>query len=341
MGRAWRVILFVTMGLALIMGKTALAADPVIRRAAFDIGSTSIKCTVADVDPIAGTLVKVVDTFTSTVPFAEDLARSYDGNLSREVMDQGLAAMESLRQEALKLQARQFSAVGGACFRTARNGRAYFVTLQEKLGFSCRIVSEQQASLLNYHAVRLQVDVPESTLLVWDIGGDTLQMTTRNRDGSMTFYVDELASVTFKNEVIRLVKGKDIATVASPNPLDEVQVDDALRFAVSHVNSHVPPELADRLRNGLMTVIGIGGVHYHSIPETMGTPPQPFTREQVEEAMRRWTNQPDEAFASPYAATRLTNLILALGYMQAMDIRTVTPLATNEAHGLLVCPEYW
>ncbi|MEF2231579.1 MAG: hypothetical protein V3571_11670 [Pseudodesulfovibrio sp.] len=335
------MILLTALVSALALTGLARAADTMIRRAAFDIGSTSIKCTVADVDAGTGTLIKVVDTFTGKVDFAEDLARSYDGNLSREIMDQGQAALEALRQDALKLQARQFSAVGGACFRTARNGRAYFVTLQEKLGFPCRIISKQQASLLNYHAVRLQADVPEPALLVWDIGGDSLQMTARNRDGSMTFHVDDLASVSFKNAVIRLIQGKDIAAATSPNPMDAAQVGDALRYAFAHAESSVPPAMADNLRNGLMTVIGIGGVHYHSIPETLGTQPQPFTRQEVEEALHRWTGKPDAAFASEYAATRLTNLILVLGYMRAMDIRTVTPLSTNETYGLLVCPEYW
>ena len=338
---AWRTVLLAALLSFLVFTGLAGAEDSVVRRAAFDVGSTSVKCTVADVDPITGTLVKVVDTFSRKVDFAEDLARSYDGNLSREIQDQGQAALEALRQKALELQARQLSAVGGACFRTARNGRAYFVTLQEKLGFSCRIISEQQSSLLSYHAVRLAADVPETALMVWDIGGDTQKMTARNRDGSMTFYADDMASVSFKNAVIRLVQGKDITAVSSPNPMDAAQVADALRYAVSRAEAGVPSGLADRLRNGLMTVIGIGGVHFHSISETMETGPAPYTRQQVEDAVRKWTGQPDAAFASEYAATRLTNLILVLGWMRAMDIRTVTPMAVNEAYGLLVCPEYW
>jgi len=341
MVRHWCLILAAAVLALLGPARSMGAGDNVIRRAAFDIGSTSIKCTVADVDMVTGALVKVVAEDARKVDFAEDLARSYDGNLGREVMEQGQSALEALRQEALKLQARQFSAVGGACFRAARNGRAYFVTLQQALGFSCRIISEQQASLLNYHAVRLMVNVPEPSLLVWDIGGDTQQMTVRNPDGTMTFHVDDLASVSFKNAVIRVVQGRDIATVHSPNPMTERQVREALRYAKAHADMELPRDLAERLRSGSLTVIGIGGVHYHSLPETMGTDSARFSRKQVADALARWTGKSDKDFASEYADTRLTNLILVLAYMDAMNIDTVTPIKCNEAHGLLVSPEYW
>ena len=317
------------------------AQETTVRRAAFDIGSAAIKCTVADVDPATGEIAKIVGEFSRKVDFAEDLARSYDGNLGKEIMAEGLAVLEEMKQKGLELKARQFSAVGGQTFRTARNGRAFFVTLKEKLAFPCRITSKQQASLLCYHAVRMSLKTSEDAMLVWDIGGNVQRMTIRNGDGTMTFYVDPLASVSFKNTMIQLIQGRDINAVSSPNPISADQVQAGLRYVRSHAKMDVPKPLAERLRQGNLTVIGIGGVHYYSIPETIGEKPAPFTRAQVAEALDRWTDEPDAAFASEYADTRLTNLILVLGYMDALNITTVTPLKINEAHGLLVSPEYW
>ena len=331
------LFLFLAVGLSLPLG----AQGTVVRRAAFDIGSASIKCTVADVDPATDNVVRIVEEFSRKVDFAEDLARSYDGNLGKEIMAEGLAALEEMKQKGLELKARQFSAVGGMTFRTARNGKAFFVTLKEKLAFPCRIISKQKASLLNYHAVRMRLKANEDTLLVWDIGGDSQRMTARNSDGTMTFYVDALASVSFKNTMIQLIQGRDINVVSSPNPISAEQVRAGLRYVRSLAEMDVPRPLADRVRQGDMNVIGIGGVHYYSIPETLGEKPAPFTRAQVAAALEKWTDQPDKAFASEYADTRLTNLILVLGYMDALNITTVTPLKINEAHGLLVSPEYW
>ncbi len=317
------------------------AQDTIIRRAAFDIGSASIKCTVADVDVTTGNLVKIVKEFAQKVDFAEDLARSYDGNLSKEILAKGQDVLAEMKQKALALQARQFSAVGERTFQTARNGKAYLVTLKETLAVPCRLISKQQASLLNYQAVRMHLKASEDTLLVWDIGGDTQRMTARNSDRSMTFYVDAMASVSFKNTVIKLIQGKNINTVTTPNPMTKEQVRQALKHARDHAESNVPRDLADRISSGAMTVMGIGGVHYYSIPETLGEQPTTFTRAQVATALEKWTNMPDSAFADEYADTRLTNLILVLAYMDALHITSVTPLKANEALGLLVSPEYW
>ncbi|WP_419785170.1 hypothetical protein [Pseudodesulfovibrio sp.] len=339
--RSWCVILSAVVLAILGPARSMGAGDNVVRRAAFDIGSSNIKCTVADVDIITGTLIKTVADFSRKVDFAESLARSYDGNIDTDTMKRGQIAMEELHQEALKLQAHQFSAVGGDCFRAARNGRAYFVTLQHTLGFSCRLVSKQQASLLNYHAVRLMTDIPESSLLIWDIGGDSQRMTCRNRDNSIDFYMDSLASVTFKNAVIMAIQGREIESKGSPNPMDAKQVEEALRYAKAHAEMEMPPKLVERLRTGGMKVIGIGGVHYHAIPEMLGIGTVPYTRQQVADAIARWTGKTDMELSSEYAATRLTDLILVQAYMEAMHTTEVIPLQCNEAHGLLVSPEYW
>ena len=122
------LFLFLAVGLSLPLG----AQGTVVRRAAFDIGSASIKCTVADVDPATDNVVRIVEEFSRKVDFAEDLARSYDGNLGKEIMAEGLAALEEMKQKGLELKARQFSAVGGMTFRTAPQRQGIFRDPQGK-----------------------------------------------------------------------------------------------------------------------------------------------------------------------------------------------------------------
>lgn len=319
-----------------------MASDQVVvRRAAFDIGSAVIKCTVADVDIVSGTILKKVEQFSRKADFEEDISRSYDGNFSREIMAQGMDALRELKLKAIELGARDFSAVGGAAFRNARNGRAYFVTIGRELGIPARIISKQQASLLSYQAVALHQGIPASELLVWDIGGGGQQMTARRSDGSLSFYIDNLASVTFKNAVIEMIQGLDIKSVHSPNPMSEDEVRRALEYAQSYALMSVPPELAGRIKSGIMHVYGIGGVHYYAVPELVGQRKSSYTRAEVEQAVSRWTGKADEAFESEYASSRLTNLILVLGYMNALDIDTVMPLKIDQTDGLLVTREFW
>ena len=316
-------------------------SESVVRRAAFDIGSAVIKCTIADVDVATGKIVEPIEILAEKVDFAEDLARSYDSNLSRDIMNAGIEALEKIKRIAVKHNAEEYSAAGGAVFRSARNGRAYFVRIEEETGIPSRIVSEQQAAMLSYHAVRQVLDSSARDLLVWDIGGGSMQMTSRHMDGGLLFYIDPMASVSFKNVVIGTIQEKNIATVSSPNPINAQEVASALTNIKTHAATSVPPLITSRLRHSNMIVAGIGGVHYYGIPEQIGRRDTVFTRDDVAKAMEEWTGKNDEDFESEFAATRLTNLILVLGYMDALGIKEVHPLVINQSDGLLAAPEFW
>lgn len=312
-----------------------------VRRCAIDVGSASIKAIIADVNPDTGTIVDIIEETARKVDFAEDMARSYDGNLSHEIMEQGARAIQEIRQAAKDNKATDISAVGGTIFESARNGRAYFNTLSQKTGIKCRIISRQQASLISYHAVLQARSQTGQSVLVWDIGGGSQEMTIRDSEGDLTFYIDPMASITFKNEVIRTVQGKNINTTPSPNPMSVTEVGSALKLAESYAQTHTPIALANRIRSMHPHIVGIGGVHYYSIPALLGEQTDSYTREDLRDALTRWTDKTDDAFNDPYAPTRLTNLILVLGYMDVLDIKAVSPMKINLASGLLVTPEYW
>lgn len=342
MGQSIRSCFFIGFILCLLFASSCFAQDQVIiRRAAFDIGSAAIKCTVADVDTLSGSIVEVVEEYSVKVDFAEDLARSYDGNFSHEIMNKGMDVLSELKQRALSHKAKQFSAVGGAAFRKVRNGRAYFNTIKKELGISSRIVSKQQASLLSYYAVMQEKNIPAANLLVWDIGGGSQTMTARAEDGGLAFYIDNMASVTFKNSVIETIQGENINLVTTPNPMSQQDIDSALEYVETHALMNVLPQLGSRIRSGAMHVVGIGGVHYYALPELLGERKPVYSRAEAEAALAQWGGKSDEEFKTEYASTRLTNLILVIGYMRALDIDTVMPLKVNQTEGLLVSPEYW
>lgn len=328
--------------LCLCMIAPSLAQDAtVVRRAAFDIGAANIKCIIADVDISTGLIVHPVATLSEKVDFAEDLARSYDGNLSKEIMALGIQTLERLKAVAVEKNALEYSAVGGRIFQKAQNGRAYFVRIRQETGIPSRVISEQQAAMLCYHAVRQELGDKAHDLLVWDIGGNSMQMTIRKPDGGLLFYIDPMASVAFKNVVIQTIQRKDINTTVSPNPVSPGEVEQALAYIQAHAAMTVPLYIANRLARPGLTVAGIGGVHYYSVPEVLGGRKETYTRDEVAEALKKWTGRPDKDFKSEYAESRLTNLILVLGYMDALGIEEVRPLKINQADGLFAAREFW
>jgi len=314
----------------------------VVRRAGFDIGAAAIKCTVADVDIATGRILKIVAAHSEKVNFAEDISRSYDNNLSKEVMDHGIAVLEKLKSFAVQNTALEYSAVGGKTFQTARNGRAYFARIKKETGIPARIISEQQAAMLNYHAARQALGNSNNYhLLVWDIGGSSMRMALRREDGGLFFYLDPLSSVSFKKMVIGSIQHKDTETTKSPNPIQPSEVEEALAFDRSHATMTVPAPIVSRLRHSDIFVAGVGGVHYYAIPEMLGERKASYTRDEVAAALKRWTGKKDADFNSEYADTRLTNLILVLGYMDVLGIKEIHPLKINQANGMFAAREFW
>jgi exopolyphosphatase/guanosine-5'-triphosphate,3'-diphosphate pyrophosphatase len=61
----------------------------------------------------------------------------------------------------------------------------------------------------------------------------------------------------------------------------------------------------------------------------------------VARALKKWTGRPDAAFESEFAESRLTNLIMVLGYMDALGIKKIRPLKINQADGLFAAREFW
>jgi exopolyphosphatase/guanosine-5'-triphosphate,3'-diphosphate pyrophosphatase len=340
---SFRLAALCGLTLCLFFSTSAVAQDTdlIIRRAAFDIGSAAIKCTIADVDITTGRIIKTIDRLSTKINFAEDIARSYDGNFSKKIQREGIKALNKMKLKAIELHATEFSAIGGAATRTAQNGRAYFVHIKKETGIPCRIISVQQGALLSYHAVRQQLDISSRNLLVWDIGGGSMQITARQPDGSLIFYIDTMSSISFKNIVINIIQDKDANIISSPNPMNEIEVEHALHYVQSYAQMHIPQLIKSKIKNSEIGIVGIGGVHYYSIPETIGKRRNSYSRDEVEKALKEWTNKPDEAFKTEYSKTRLTNLILVLGYMKALNINTIYPLKINEADGLLAVPEFW
>ncbi|MBG0790806.1 MAG: hypothetical protein H0S80_09940 [Desulfovibrionaceae bacterium] len=337
-----RLTAFAGCIICLFLAAAASAQDAtVVRRAAFDVGSAVIKCTIADVDIATGRIANTIETLSEKVDFSEDLDRSYDSNLSTEVMDQGIQAMLRMKRRAELLKVMEYSAAGDSIFRNAHNGRAYFVRMENETGVKCRVISQQQAATLSFHAVRQGMATSSRELLVWDIGGGGMHMTARRTDGGLHFYLDSMASVTFKNTVIEVIQKKDPLTTPSPNPMCAEEVRQALSYIKAHAQVSVPMTIKSKIRNGNVIVAGIGGVHYYSIPEVMGGRKPFYTRDDVANCLKEWTGRKDSDFDSEFASTRFTNLILVLGYMDALGITEVHPLKINEADGLLAAREFW
>ncbi len=150
-------------------------------------------------------------------------------------------------------------------------------------------------------------------------------------------YTGDLASVTFKNKVIRELQKKDPATVKSPNPIGKNRAK-AVVLARDHAKKNVPDYFKKNAARA--TWVGIGGVLAISTvkqveKEGQGTSSSFFTDSALAKTLEARANRKDEEIESEYRETDITNLALVLGYMQELKIKRVDTVEASLTQGLV------
>lgn len=311
-----------------------------LRRASFDFGSASMKLRVHDVTaeglkardalPVRG------GTAHERVDFESDLRRSPDGSFSEAVMEKGLAAARRLVERARAMGASKFAGLATGAFRSAKNGKAYVARLTAETGIDLRIPSQQEEARLAFLAARWVSGLRSGSLVTWDVGGNSSTLTTLDGKGHFVIHSLPMASVGFRDAVIRLL-GR---TGDSPNPIGAEGADKVLVLAEEILRSDLPPALAAKLADPRTIVMGIGPVHCLSV-QPQCTAGDRYDRAAVERALTTRVLLTDEEIGGTFPDTQVSNLAFVLGVMRILQIESVKTMDVNIADGMLFERYYW
>lgn len=343
-----RITLVLSLFFILGCGRFSLDKDAYqchASRVAIDMGSGSTKVIAAKVNKCRREIIKIFEEKNFAFKFKESIHLN-KMRISRQ--------LEKKVQEELSLflapyLAKNFEVKGVATevFREALNGGDVVRRLSQQLNISLAIIDQKQEALLGFWgAVGVSGKSPEE-ILVWDIGGGSMQMTTMKSPApyipvpqsilrSPLFYLGKLASVSFKNKILAY-QGR---TRGSPNPIGDHTLKWAQDQAVSTALEEVPSPIKELIEK--REVIGIGGVHYYSI-RTQTEKPEgvPISRFDLETEIQKRVHFKDHQIASLYKETDVSNLILVNSFMKALQIKTILPLKVNLATGVLFHEELW
>lgn len=138
--------------------------------AAVDLGSNSFHMSVAR---IAGGVPHVVDRLRSRVALAAGLDEGR--NLSLEVQERALAALELFGQRLREIPAANVRAVGTSALRQARNLKPFLARAEALLGHTIEIISGHEEARLIYLGVAHDLADDRGRRLVIDIGGGSTE----------------------------------------------------------------------------------------------------------------------------------------------------------------------
>jgi exopolyphosphatase/guanosine-5'-triphosphate,3'-diphosphate pyrophosphatase len=306
------------------------------QRTAFDIGSATMKMKTATVDPCRRAIIEIIQRKEVKVPFSENTRNQI---LSRDIQNKGVGELQALKNEALTQGAQNFAGVATAAFRHADNTPQFLADIEEKTGISIKLISQDEEAILGYLAALAHAKKPSENIVVWDIGGNSMQMIIKDGHQNYRVYRGHMASISFKNQIIEKIHRQSTGGHASPNPIGGKNLTAALEIAMTAA-SDVPDEIKKSIRQAETTVIGIGGVHNQSVRKQVGKNAT-YGREDLLKTLRYKLDLTDMQIGGYYADTDVSNLIMVLGFMKKLDIEEVHLMDVNLTDGVLIDPAFW
>ncbi len=362
--------LFTVFGLGLASGlplgcasQSKVVEDPCLkRRGAIDIGSGSTKAFAAVVDVCSKPKRIVEKLFDEKVKisFGEALEQNTEGNIPPDVITDATAKIATLAESMNSLKLESIETVATAAIRKSKNRNEVASRISSamnerlrgktKLGnLQVRVLSQIEEAQVGARSALANLPSPAVTaetgqIVVWDIGGGSMQMTALD---SNELFTSELASVTFKNQVIREIHRKDPSVLISPNPLKK-NAKKATALARSHAEKNLGSFL--KLHTSKPRWVGIGGVLALSVQKQVDrevqTPrpktdlnvqsPNQIMQSDLSKTLDLRAARTDEEIDSEYRETEITNLALVLGYMQALKMEKIETVEASLVQGLLI-----
>lgn len=317
------------------LSETAFAKNCLERHGALDIGSGSTKAFAAVVDVCEKKIVTVLFEGSRPISFNDALEKSDSGEIPLGLIDEAGKKISLLIASMKEKDVESFTAIATSAFRVAKNGPNAADILSGKISIPIKIVSQDEEAEIGYISALAQSQVPpkdRESVIVWDIGGGSMQMRAKTKQGDQLFKGD-LASVTFKNRVIQEIQSKDPKSVSSPNPLGRDFMK-ATKLAQEHAKSNVPIYFKQKATKARW--IGIGGVLAISTQTQVDPKKKTFSKDELERALAKRSRLKDEEIQSDYRYTDITNLALVLGYMKALGIDKVETAESSLLRGWLL-----
>lgn len=308
-------------------------------RAAIDIGSGATKLRVAEVNLKTHKIEKILVNESFPVQYQEHLSKSPSSTFDEDLMKTGIDAIKKSKEIAMQHQAQKVIAVATASFRKAVNSQDFINRIYHETGVRVYVIDQELEGKLAFNAVLSQGNYDPSKLIVWDIGGGSLQLTAKD-DGDYLISRGNIASIDFKNMVIGDIQKQDINKVSTPNPLLVSEIIKGI-IKAREIAQSVDPIFKERIIQPESQIVGVGNIFAYGIYPAVGKK-SPYTQQDLYKATLSMADKDDKQLGGgDYANVQVTNAIFVLGYMQALGINNVYVLDINNADGALLYDEFW
>jgi exopolyphosphatase/guanosine-5'-triphosphate,3'-diphosphate pyrophosphatase len=164
-----------------------------VRYAVVDIGTNSVKFHVGE-QHLDLTWARVIDRAAVT-RLGEELAET--GEIQPAPLERTTEAIAGMTEEARSSGAIAMAAVGTAALRNATNSAPVLERIRESAGLSVRVLSGEEESRLAYLAVKASTGLADGSLVVFDTGGGSTQVTFGRGDEVLERFSVDVGAVGY------------------------------------------------------------------------------------------------------------------------------------------------
>jgi len=168
------------------------------RLAAIDIGTNSIRCIVAEVDPQER--FRILDDEKAMVRLGEGLSES--GSISPAAIERAAETLARMKQIITGLGVEIIEAVATSAVRKAANGEEFVRQMLERTGVAIRIISGEEEARLAALSARHNFDMQGSRYAMADIGGGSVEIIEATGGHTETLLSLELGAVYLSERFI-------------------------------------------------------------------------------------------------------------------------------------------
>ncbi|MGE3610028.1 MAG: Ppx/GppA phosphatase family protein [Bacteriovoracaceae bacterium] len=302
-------------------------------RCAFDIGSGETKVAVARIE---NKQVDVLFRKDTRVPIRKSVR---DGVLPEAVAKDLSRVLGNFKAECEKRGATEFVGVATSGFRAASvNGKELLAQIALERGMNLKVISGDEEAILGYKAVANNIsnEVKNKKLIVWDIGGGSMQFAIdMNRDSNVNYLVQSLnVGVSSFKQLLH----QELNRISIPflEPLAENEVQVALGIASNYANS-VSPELKELIKGQDVLIAGIGSPQVEAIALALGK--FEYTLDEVIQLRQSMIDKSLDYIKTRFPLNTLpenqmSNLILISGMMNELKIKKIRVFRLNLTDGL-------
>lgn len=308
-------------------------------RAAVDVGSGGLKVTVADVDPDSQTIKELLYSKERALHLKRDMVTSGKSQFSQEIQDEAIELLSNFQQETSIYAPEEWSGIATAAARQSENSQELFDRVQQELGINITIIPQEEEGRIGFNTAMAVSGVEESTLIAYDSGGGSFQLTTQ-LDGKLEVTEGKIGIVSAIDILTKEIR-KEAEFSSRPISYDEAkELHRKLRFQMPKMSS----AFAAKLKKPTTKVVGIGNENFIFAHGATATGKNSFTKEELWESIKghcHLNEQQLKKLDQPNQGA-IVGMILLYTVMDTFNIGELTyNYANGCCEGVLTDPTYW